>query len=104
MLWQLLKEMSPPTPALASTYAGTQYTKYTKSLLHKESLAILLTINFCYGWLERAVSPGRDSYRCWGDRGPFQMGGRGDVYQPGHGQTLHSSWLVFLRHCGHPTG
>lgn len=91
MLRQLLKEMSPPTPASTSTHAGTEYTEYTKSLLHEESLAILLMIDFCHGWLERALSPGRDSCRGQGDGVPFQMGGTGAVHEPGHGQTPSSS-------------
>lgn len=69
------------TAAPASTFAHvvTQYTTYAESLLHEESLAILLLTDFCHCGLERAVSPGRDSCRGQGDGGPFHMGGTGAV-------------------------
>lgn len=67
------------TAAPASTFAHvvTQYTTYAESLLHEESLAILLLTDFCHCGLERAVSPGRDSCRGRGDGGPFHMGAQG---------------------------
>jgi len=49
--------MLTAAPAPTSTHVGTQYIKYIKSLLHEESLAILLKTDFCHGWLESAVSP-----------------------------------------------
>lgn len=81
MLKQLRKEMSLPTPLSIPTHAGTQYKKYMESLLHDESLTILLMLSSCPGWLERVMSPGRESCTgCRGDGGTFQRGCRGSAW------------------------
>lgn len=71
------KANNTAAPASTSAHVGTQYTKYAGSLFHEESLAILLAIDFCHGWLERAMLPGRDSCRGRGDGGPFHVGAQG---------------------------